>query len=74
MAYSRGAPLLVEDGVVEHGRHDARAVDGRVRVHGADEDLDLREQALGLLHRRPDRREAPALRFRVEDASRLQTS
>lgn len=39
-------PLLVELGVVHDGRRDAGAVDGRVRVERADEDLELRVHAL----------------------------
>ena len=41
-------PLLVERGVVEDGAGDAGAVDGRVGVERAHEDLDLRVDALGL--------------------------
>lgn len=40
-------PLLVEGGVVEDGAGDAGAVDGRVGVERADEDLDLGVDALG---------------------------
>ena len=36
-----GIPLGVKLGVVEHGSDDASAVDGRVGVHGADDDLEL---------------------------------
>lgn len=42
-------PLLVQNGVVHDGEGDAGAVDGRVGVEGADEDLDLRFDALLLL-------------------------
>lgn len=41
-------PLLVQRGRVEDLGRDARAVDGRVRVHGAHQNLDLRVDALGL--------------------------
>jgi hypothetical protein len=36
-----GIPLGVKLGVVEHGSDDACAVDGRVGVHGTDDDLEL---------------------------------
>lgn len=39
-------PLLVQGGVVEDGRGDAGAVDGRVGVERAYEDLDLGVDAL----------------------------
>ena len=47
-------PLLVEGGVVQDGAGDAGAVDGRVGVERADEDLDLRVDALGLFGRGGD--------------------
>lgn len=50
-------PLLVELGVVEDLGCNARAVDGRVGVHGAHEDLDLRIDALLLLDGLSDERE-----------------
>jgi hypothetical protein len=40
-------PLLVERGVVQDGAGDAGAVDGRVGVERADEDLDLGVDTLG---------------------------
>ncbi len=42
-------PLLVQGRGVEDLGGDAGAVDGRVRVHGAHQDLDLRVDALALL-------------------------
>lgn len=42
-------PLLVELLVVEDLSGEASTVDGRVGVHGADDDLQLRLDALGLL-------------------------
>jgi hypothetical protein len=42
-------PLLVEGGVVHDGGGDAGTVDGRVRVLGPDENLDLRLDTLLLL-------------------------
>lgn len=42
-------PLLVELRVVEDGGGNAGTVDGRVGVHGADDDLELRVEALSLL-------------------------
>ena len=44
-------PLLVEGGVVQDGAGDAGAVDGRVGVERAHEDLDLRVDSLGLFGR-----------------------
>jgi len=44
-------PLLVERGVVQDGAGDAGTVDGRVGVERADQDLDLRVNALGLFGR-----------------------
>lgn len=42
-------PLPVEGLVPEDGADEARAVDGRVGVEGADDDLDLRVDALALV-------------------------
>ena len=42
-------PLLVQSGVVENGRCDTGAVDGRVGVERTNEDLDLRVDALLLV-------------------------
>jgi hypothetical protein len=42
-------PLLVKSGVVHDGGGDASTVDGRVRVEGTNENLDLRLNALLLL-------------------------
>lgn len=39
-------PLLLELGIVQDGGRDAGAVDRRVGVKGANEDLDLRVDAL----------------------------
>ena len=50
-------PLLVERGVVQDGAGDAGAVDGRVGVKRADEDLDLRVDALGFFGGLGDDRE-----------------
>lgn len=50
-------PLLVEGWVIEDLGGDAGAVDRRVRVERADEDLDLRIDALLLLGRFADNRE-----------------
>ena len=50
-------PLLVQSGVIHDGRGDAGAVDGRVGVEGADENLDLRLDALLLLGALADERE-----------------
>jgi hypothetical protein len=47
-------PLLVERGVVKNLRRDAGAVDGRVGVQRADEDLDLGVDALLLVGRLAD--------------------
>lgn len=44
-----GEPLLVEGSVVQNLRSNASSVNGGVRVHRADEDLDLRVNALPLL-------------------------
>lgn len=50
-------PLLVQLGVVHDGGGDASTVNGRVRVEGTDEDLDLGLHALLLLGGFADQRE-----------------
>lgn len=50
-------PLLVELGVAEDGAGDAGTVDGRVGVHGADENLELGVDALALILVGADKRE-----------------
>ena len=44
-------------GLAPHLLDDARAVDGRVAVHGADDELELRLEALGLLRAGAHQRE-----------------
>jgi len=51
-------PLLVQFGVVHDGGGNAGTVDGRVRVEGADQDLDLGLDALLLLGVLADERES----------------
>lgn len=51
-------PLLVQLGVVHDGGGDAGTVDGGVRVEGADQNLDLRLDALLLLGVLTDERES----------------
>lgn len=50
-------PLLVQLGVVQDSGSNTGAVDGGVGVHGADDDLDLRVEALDLLGVLADNRE-----------------
>lgn len=47
-------PLLVELRIIEDRRGNAGAMDGRIGVQGADEDLDLRINTLLLLSRLAD--------------------
>ena len=54
-------------GLAPHLLDDARAVDGRVAVHGADDELELRLEALGLLRAGAHQREeAHALAVEAE--------
>ena len=42
-------PLGPQAGVAQDGRHEACAVDGRVAVHGSDQNLELRQDARRLV-------------------------
>ena len=54
-------------GLAQHLLDDARAVDGRVAVHGADDELELRLEPLGLLRAGAHQREkAHALAVQAE--------